>query len=288
MFRENVLNNDEVIDRITGTMIPVALDIQEVLNPESNEARFLQPLIKPGKNRRISNETDQGIWVISPKGELLGRPFEGFGNMVQKTNNIIENALKAYGPVKHRKTRAVETHPYLGIGVMSDGSVCLAEYVREEETGGSNIKTPVMSSVILTEDEFTAFAPEEAVRGAEWTLPDAVAKKFCRLTSSGSSQHAPQPDWVTGVQINAEVRKIENGLAWLSYEGSISSTDTRVPWENSSKVKLIGEGVYDTRTQQMRSVLILGSGTSRTAEFPDDPVTINALLEWVLEHPDNR
>ncbi len=201
--------------------------------------------------------------------------------MVRKTNKIIDNALQAFGPVKRRNTKVVETHPYRGKGVMSDGSVCLAEYVRETVN-----KRLVHSSVTLTRKEIEAFAPRKAVHGAKWKLPDAVVKKLRRLASSGCYQHRPQPDWVTGVRINAEVRRIKNGVAWLSYDGRISYTDPRLNLKNSSEVKLTGEGVYDIRTKKMRSVLIVGSGIARSAEFPDQPVTFDALIEWVLEHPD--
>ena len=149
----------------------------------------------------------------------------------------------------------------------------------------NGIMAPVMSSVTLTRKEFRAFAPRRAVRGAKWTVPDTVAKKLCRVTSSGCYQHAPQPDWITGVHLNAEVRTIKNGVAWLSYSGRVSTTDPRLSWKNSSKVKLTGDGVYDIKTKKMRSVLIIGTGISRTAEFPDTTVSFHALIEWALEHP---
>ena len=51
--------------------------------------------------------------------------FQGydFGRMKQ----VIDDALKAFGPVKPRKVKPVEIHPYRGKGMMRDGSVSLAE-----------------------------------------------------------------------------------------------------------------------------------------------------------------
>ncbi len=43
MFRENVLVNQQIIDRVSETMIPVALDYQKVLDQKTPEARFLLP-----------------------------------------------------------------------------------------------------------------------------------------------------------------------------------------------------------------------------------------------------
>ena len=59
MFRENVLVHEDIIDRISATMVPVALDYQKVLDRKSPEARFLLPLLKEKGDR-------QGIWVFSP------------------------------------------------------------------------------------------------------------------------------------------------------------------------------------------------------------------------------
>ena len=127
MFRENVLVKEEIIERIAETMIPVAMDYQLIKRRRSKEARFLLPLLKTKKSDK------QGVWIFSPQGRVLGGGFSGFGNMVQKTKALVENALKEFGPITLRKAGVVETHPYRGKGVKSDGSVCLAEYVRRRD-----------------------------------------------------------------------------------------------------------------------------------------------------------
>ena len=135
MFRENVLVKDEIIDRIADTMIPVALDYQKIMHRGSKEGQFLLPLMRQRGDK-------QGVWIFSPQGKALGG-FVGFGNMVQKTKDVIDNALGDFGPVKPRKAGVVETHPYRGKGVMSDGRVCLAEYVRRRGRGRINNLQPV-------------------------------------------------------------------------------------------------------------------------------------------------
>ena len=47
MFRENVLTQDEIIDRIASTMVPVALDYQKFENPRSKESQLLHLLMRP-------------------------------------------------------------------------------------------------------------------------------------------------------------------------------------------------------------------------------------------------
>ncbi len=287
MFRENVLTKEDIIDRIASTMIPVAVDARKVADLKSQEARFLRPLLQ-------QRTQDQGSpCIFSPDGKLLGcfsDHFSGHGDMAGRTRKVIEGALQAFGPVKPRNSRAVERRPQRGKGIMSDGSVCLAEYVRasDKSLAFMNTKSPVISSVTLSGKDFSAFAPHETVVGAKWPLPEEVAKKLCRITSPMCAQHAPQPEWVTDVRLNAEVRTIKDGAAWLAYEGGISSAH-RVGSAIVSvqETKLTGEGVYDLKTKKMRSVLLVGEGTLRWPEAPKKLVTFDALVEWVREAPES-
>ncbi len=279
MFRENVLTNDEIIDRIATTMVPVAVDRFKAEDPKTKEAKFLQPFLK-------KNPAKGSPCIYSPEGKVLGG-FEGydFGRMKQ----LIDDSLKAFGPVKPREVKPVETHPYRGKGVMRDGSVCLAEYVRtsDESLRHFNFKSPVVSSVTLLEKEFRVFAPQKPVVGAKWAVPESAAKRLARVTSPACYQHAPQPDWVTDVRIDAEVQAIKDGTALLRYDGRISSAHpVRGKTISDQETKLTGYGVYDLKAKQMRSLLLVGSGTLR---WPDDTekrvITFDALVEWNYETP---
>ena len=275
MFRENVLTRDEIIDRIAATMVPVALDYQQVLNPDTPEAKFLRPLL-------AQRDQDQGLWIFSPDGRVLGG-FVGFGDMVGQTQKTIEDALAAFGPVKPRRVAPVDTQPHRGRGVLPDGSVCLAEYLRTSDDAlvFMNAKSPVISSVTLSAREFRAFAPPAAVAGTKWTLPDDVAQRLARISSPMCYQHAPQPDWVTGVRITARVQTIGNGTARIEYAGHIAS-EHRVRGElvSAQETKLSGEGLYDVGTGRMQSVLLIGAGTLHWPEAPERIVEFDALVEW--------
>ncbi|MCZ6765690.1 MAG: hypothetical protein O7D32_02030 [bacterium] len=282
MFRENVLVRDDIIERIAGTMIPLALDYQKVINRRSKESQFLLPLMKKKKGDK------QGVWIFSPKGKVLGGPLSGFGNMVQKTKGLVENALRHFGPVTARKRNVVATHPYRGKGVKSDGSVCLAEYVRRRD--GKRIRSPVISSVVLSKKDFKAFAPEKVADGAEWTLPNSVAKRLCRIASPMCYQHAPQPDWVKSVTLKARIRTIRNGVAELLYEGQMSSERIMRNGKilSEQELTLKGEGVYDIGAGRMQSLLIVGSGTFRwPEEAPSKTVLFDALVEWDVDSPES-
>jgi len=280
MFRENVLTKDDIIDRIAKTMVPVAVDRWKAEDPKTKEGKFLQPFLK-------KLPANGSPCIFSPNGKVLGA-FTGydFGRMKQ----IIEDSLKAFGPVKHREVTPVETHSYRGKGVMPDGSVCLAEYVRtsEDDKRFMNAKSTVISSATLTQREFKNLAPQQSDVGANWTLPDDVAKKFSRISSPLCYQHAPQPDWVKAVRIGAEVRTIKDGAAWLRYDGRIAS-EHQVTGKTISvqETKLTGEGVYDLKTKTMRSLLLVGSGTLRWPEEPKKLVTFDVLVEWNLKAPES-
>jgi hypothetical protein len=86
MFRENVLVREDIIDRISETMIPVAPDYQKVLNRESHESRLVRSMIKDLGDI-------QGVRVMTPDGRILGK-FSGFGDMAGKAKRMIEDALK--------------------------------------------------------------------------------------------------------------------------------------------------------------------------------------------------
>jgi hypothetical protein len=279
MFRENILTDDEIIDRIASTMVPVAVDRVKAEDPKTKEAKFLQPFLK-------KNPAQGSPCIYSAEGKVLGA-FQGYdwGRMLP----LINESLKAFGPVKPREVKPVETHPHRGKGVMRDGSVSLAEYIRtsEEDLKSVHPKSPVISSVTLSEEEFRAFAPQEANVGARWALPNDVAKKLSRASSPLCYQHAPQPDWVTDVRLNAEVQAFKEGAAWVRYEGRIASAHrVRGTTVSDHEVELTGYGVYDLKAKRMRSLLLVGSGSVRWPEDPKKRVTFDALVEWNLEVPE--
>ena len=118
MFRENVLVKNDVIKRISTTMVPVALNYQRVQDTKSPESRFLRPLIGSKGDR-------QGVYIFSPSGKKLGQGIS-FGNMKVKTLKMIAQALKTFGPVSPRKVKKASLNLFRGKGVRPDGSVRLA------------------------------------------------------------------------------------------------------------------------------------------------------------------
>ncbi len=273
MFRENVLVKEGIIDRISATMVPIALNYEKVIDRRSRESRFVRSIITEGGDI-------QGVRVITADGKILGS-YSGFGDMAGKTHRMIDNALKKFGPIENRGVAEGTADPNRGLGLRSDGSVCLAEYVRRRDR--DKIKSPVISNVILSKDEFAQFAPSKPVVGETWVLPEAVAKRLCRAASPMCYQHAPQPDWVTGVTLKARVEGVENGLAKLAYEGQLSSERHWRGGEilSEQNLKLRGAGIYDIAGKKLQSLLLVGTGTFRwPKEHPDRVVPVESLIEW--------
>ena len=101
-------------------------------------------------------------------------------------------------------------------------------------------------------------------------------------------QHAPQPDWVKDVTLEARIETIRNGVAKLSYAGKLSSE--RLTWNDKvlseQELTLEGVGTYEIGAKRMRSLLLVGTGTFRwPEEAPDRLVPFDALIEWKLESP---
>jgi hypothetical protein len=260
-------------------MVAVAVDREKAADPRTPEGQFLVPFLK--------RHPQQGSpCLYSPDGKALGG-FRGYD--FGQAKKVIEDGLKAFGPVEPRRVKPVPSHPHRGKGVMRDGSVCLAQYLRtsDEDLRTAQIKTPVVSSVTLSADEFSAFAPPTAEVGAKWVLPDDVAKRLSRVSSPLCYQHAPRPDWVTAVRLSAEVHALQPGAAWVRYEGRIVSAH-RVGSKTVSdqEVNLTGYSVYDLKAKRTRSLLLVGSGSLRWPEAPGKVLKFDALVEWNLDGPE--
>ena len=271
MFRENVLTKDDVINRISKAMVPVAVNYESVQKGNSPEARFVRRLLGAEGDR-------QGVYIFSPSGKMLASGVS-FGDMRAKTHRMIDKALGSFGSFQPRSVEKIQLNPYRGKGIRPDGSVRLAEYVRRLDK--SNISSPVISSVVMSEDEFRTFAPLKAVKDAQWSIPIPIAKKLCRVASPMCYQHAPQPSWVTGVTLKGAVESVQDGKIRISYTGKLAAQRViRGSAFSRQEVALRGEGIYDSGDGRMQELLIVGSGQIRWLQEDTPPAAFNALVEW--------
>src|SRR5262249_34965113 len=144
--------------------------------------------------RSVQRQKDQyqGIWIVAPSGKVLAGHQEVKNPMTwtQEVLDTMNAGLKAFGPVTPRLARQVNPLPRRGIGLQSDGSVCLAIYTRYMRGGGRLVPAgvdraslwmwkgdlepdgpPVIDSLTLTADEWATLSPRKVRVGAEWVVP---------------------------------------------------------------------------------------------------------------------
>src|SRR5262249_45993055 len=132
-------------------------------------------------------------------------------------------ALKAYGPVAPRKAGATNPLPHRGLGLHADGSVSLAlysRYLHDERADGP----PVIDTLTLTKNEWTAFLPPKLQEGTRWTIPESVAKKLVRVLSPNSDQSTmPRPEEATIAKLEGQVEASDSQKLQIRWTGKLDA-----------------------------------------------------------------
>ena len=256
--------------------------------------------------RSIQRQKDQyqGIWIVAPTGKVLAahHDVKNHNAWAQEVLQTIDAALQAFGTVKPRTVKAEDPLPNRGVGVRSDGSVCLAIYVRNVLGGGRHRAPadvnrdslwtwegdlrpdgpPVIDSVTLTEKEWKTLIPPMATVGTEWRIPQDVARKFARTVSPSSDQSLmPGPGDAKIAELTAKVESVADGQAQVRLAGK---------WETAHKydgkvsfgwASAEGIGQYDIGRTTLRSLTLVLNGAFRSPppyDTADRP--IGAVVEW--------
>jgi hypothetical protein len=237
----------------------------------------------------------QGLWVVTPDGKVLAHHYhkntpglsyrDNARKWVDDTIAMLEKAVRATGKLPPRTVRAANSFPDRGVGLTQDGGARLAVSVIGQLRGKQE-GAPAVDSVLLTKDEWAAFAPPEGK--AAWTLPEAVGQKFApALSHLTDSILAPRPADVTTAEIAATVVRRAAGLVVVRYTGTWRSRHLR---DGNEKFPITAEatgrgvGVYDPDAKAMRSLVWVLSGKYRNGATAP-PVPIAAVVEWVAEEP---
>lgn len=246
----------------------------------------------------------QGLWILSPEGKVLAahQEYKSAETWAQEVQDTLTRGLKAFGPVAPRPAQAIHLLPNRGVGVQPNGSVTLALYSRYMHGGGprfapaaTNSKSlwiwegdlkpdgpPVIDTLSLTAGEWTAFAPPRVAVGTEWTLPEALARKFVRVLSPGSDQSSmPRPEEATEAELKAVVESVTAGQARIRLMGRwamkhIYNGKPSYGWATAEGVAL-----YDVSRKTPRSLLLTFSGTYRMIPpWDKEDRPIGAVVEW--------
>jgi hypothetical protein len=292
------LSTAAVIRRVTADFVPVAVNLYKVRAAKDAGGELF---------RSIQRQKDQyqGIWIVSPEGKVLAghHDVQNHKTWAQEVLDTADAALNAFGPVPPRKANATNPLPFRGQGVQGDGSVCLAIYVRQM-LGGGRASAPagiapsrlwiwdgelrrdgpiVIDSLTLPAKEWAGLVPPKIEVGATWSVPDAVARQFCRVLIPSSDQSAmPRPADAKLARLTGTVTTVEDGKARIRLAGAweavhLQEGDAKRPIRGAATAE--GTAVYDVKQQTMQSLLIVFSGTyGRPNEEAVN--SAGAVVEW--------
>jgi hypothetical protein len=283
---------------VAGNFVPVALNLYKIREAKDAAGDFFRAVQKQSPQY-------QGLWMVSPAGKVLASHQETkdisdwYGKWPKKVMADLERGLKAFGDVKPRQVSRFDSLPHRGVGVRPGGSVTLAVYDKfvlvkdlDKDPPRNSLGATVLDSITLTAEEWSGLAPATQKPGSKWSVPEATARKFFPLLSTADTTFR-DPKEVTAVQFTSRVQKVEDGIAYLTFEGSIAATHHRTANEGgagkkcSAEAKMMdGIGAYDVKAGKMLSLTLVFDGLWRNYAPYDAPARFGAVVEWRRERPE--
>jgi hypothetical protein len=275
--------------------VPVALNLYKIRQAQDEAGEFFRSV-----QRQKSNY--QGLWVVSPAGKVLAAHqdmssmSDPRGKWTQSALADLEAGRKAFGPVTARHVEPFPSLPHRGSGLQPDGRATLAVTDRwvfvndlSRDAPRDALGATVLDSITLTAEELRGLAPSSAKPGGMWVVPEATARKFFPLLSTGDTTFRDARE-VTSVRLAGHVEKLQGGVAYLAYEGEIAAThqgtknEAREGQHCSSAAKLLGGvGLYDVKSGRLVALTLVFDGRFRNYAPYDTPARFGAVVEWVQE-----
>jgi hypothetical protein len=270
---------------VAENFVPVALNTDRL--PDTDDGKFFRALMK---------QWPQGLWVVAPDGKVLGfhyhkaKPGESYADgqkrWLNDTIEMLRTAVKDAGQLTVREVKE-RPNPFAdrGRGVGADGGVRLAVSVIGLRNGRQE-GAPVVDSIRLSREQWAGFVPPEgkATLGQEWTLPEAVARKFTPALSPMTDPiFSPTPDDATAAKITAKVERVAGGIAVIRFAGQWETAhnrdgDPKFPIRTSATAD--GVGVFDTKTGKMTATAWVLSGSFHNGAITEKPRPTAAIIEW--------
>lgn len=275
--------------------MPVALNLYKIRQERSEAGDFFRSVQRQKPNY-------QGLWVVTPEGKVLAAHqdmkdiSDWHGKWPKKVLADLEAGLQAFGPVPPRHVEAFSSLPHRGVGTQAEGRVTLAVtdrwvFVKDlsRDPPRDALGATVLDSITLTAAEWKELAPAEVKEAGTWVVPEATARKFFPLLSTGDTTFR-DPREVTSVRLVGRIEKMADGVAYLAYEGEIAATHQGTKNEGkegkqcSSAAKLLGGvGVYDVASGKLRALTLVFDGQFRNYAPYDTPARFGAVVEWSQE-----
>jgi hypothetical protein len=275
--------------------VPVALNLYKIRQEKGEAGDFFRSVQRQKPNY-------QGLWLVSPEGKVLAAHqdmssmSDPHGKWARTALADLEAGLKAFGPVSPRRVKKLQSLPYRGVGRHSDGRVALAVTDRwvfvqdlSRDAPRDALGATVLDSITLTAQEWKGLTPVDTKPASKWTVPEATARKFFPLLSTGDTVFRDTRE-VTSVRLAGRVEKVEGGVAYLTYEGEIAATHRGTKDEGregkrcSSAAKLLGGvGVCDIKSGKLLSLTMVFDGRFGNYTPYDSPARFGAVVEWSQE-----
>jgi hypothetical protein len=232
----------------------------------------------------------QGLYLVAADGKVLAshQNFKSDKTWPQEVLADLEPGVKALGAVKPREMAPVDPLPDRGVGVRTDGSVCLSVFLRYPIKGIPlrELPNPTIDSILLSADDLSELGPAKAEAGAQWKLSAAVGRKFHRVLGPGDEDTMPRLHEVQSASFLGRVKSVEGGVAHLTYEGTIAGAHETQSNKGKCRgeAKLMGVGVYDVGARRLLSLVWVFDGTFRGPPPSDKvPLPYSGVVEWRRE-----
>lgn len=269
---------------MADNFVPVALNTDRLT--DTADGKFFRALMK---------QWPQGVWVVTPDGKVLGFHYhkakagesatDGQRRWVAETLAMLRDAAKDAGPLPVREVKAKPgTLADRGRGPTADGGARLAVLVIGRRNGRQE-GAPVVDSIRLGAKEWAALAPPDGAKvGTEWTVSEAVARRFTPALSPFTDPiFGPTPADATTAKIAATVERVGDGVIVVRYAGRWETAhdrdgDAKVPIRTSASGE--GVGVFDAKTGKAVAVAWVLSGAYRAGPPAEKPRPTAAVVEW--------
>ena len=204
---------------------------------------------------------------------------------LDETRQMIRDAVKDAG--RSRRGGEGEANPLAGRGIGTDpdgGSRPAASVVGW--LNGRRDGPPVVDSIHISAEEWAAFAPpkDKMTEGQEWTVPEAVARKFApALGPMTDPIFTPKPGDVTTAKVTAKVERVADGVAVVRFSGEWASAhdrdgDPKYPIRTAATGEAVA--VFDIKTGKPTAPVWLLKGSFRNSPPADRPRATAAVIEW--------
>jgi hypothetical protein len=228
----------------------------------------------------------QGVYLVNAEGKVLAshQQFKSDKTWTSELLADLKPGLKEFGAVKPRDVKHVDPLPHRGRGVLEDGGVVLAIYVRFSIKGVPlrEVPDPTIDSLPLSAAEWTKLATPKSEAGATWSLPEGVGRKFSRVLGPSDEDSMSRPKEVQSVQFMGKMESVEDGIAYLTYEGRIKGYHETQSNKGKchSEATLTGVGAFDVKNSRMLSMTLVFEGVFRGVKPYNQPAKYSAVVEW--------